>query len=160
MRTSTISKPQRDSDRASGFFFSSLKKKNGDYAHRALLTLFVHCLPNQSCEALLQTPRYSFLVFTKSVDNNFSAFWLASLTRNIIRYSLFCDRRQDGVSFREIFGGRNLSDKWSSHTSKYQKSDERNLVGVYWLVENYFLAEFATKSQKRTWQNPRNVCKL
>ena len=62
-----------------GFFFSSLKKKNGDSARRTLLTLFVHCLPNQSCEALLQAPRYSFLVFTKSVNSNFSAFWLASV---------------------------------------------------------------------------------
>ena len=60
-----------------GFFFSSLKKKNGGSARRALLTLFAHCLPNQSCEALLQTPRYFFLVFTKSVNSNFRAFWLA-----------------------------------------------------------------------------------
>ena len=31
-------------------------------------------------------------------------------------------------------------------TNKYQESDELQLVGVYWKVENYFLAEFATKS--------------
>ena len=47
-----------------------------------------------------------------------------------------------------------LEDIWSSHTNKYQESDERWLVGVYWSVENYFHAEFATKSSKCTWQNP------
>ena len=43
-----------------------------------------------------------------------------------------------------------LEDIWSSHTNKYQESDERWLVGVYWSVENYFHAEFATKSSKCT----------
>ena len=33
-----------------------------------------------------------------------------------------------------------------SRTNKYQESDELWLVGVRWYVENYFHAEFATKS--------------
>ena len=32
------------------------------------------------------------LVFTKSVDSNFRAFSLAPVTRNILGYSLFCER--------------------------------------------------------------------
>ena len=62
----------------------------------------------------------------------FSRVWLAPVTRNILGYSLFCDRSQDSISFRDIFGRRNLSDKRSSRTNKYQESDELWLVGVSW----------------------------
>ena len=72
-----------------------------------------------SIKALLT---YCLLVFTKSVNSSFRAFLLAPvITRNILGYWLFCHRSQDGVSFRDIFGRRNLSDKWSSRTNKYQK---------------------------------------
>ena len=57
---------------------------------------------------------YCSLVFTKSVNSTFRAFWLAPATRKILGYSLFCDRSQDGVSLRGIIGSRNLTDKWSS----------------------------------------------
>ena len=63
------------------------------------------------------------LVFTKSINSTFRAFWLAPVTRNILAYSLFSDRSQDGDSLRDIFGTRNLSDKWSSRANKYQESD-------------------------------------
>ena len=43
------------------------------------------------------------LVFTKSVDCNFRAFWLAPVTRNIRGYSLFWDGIQNGFSFRDSF---------------------------------------------------------
>ena len=66
------------------------------------------------------------------MNSNIGEFWLAPVTQNILGYLLFCDRSQDGVSFREIFGRRNLSDKWSSRTNEYQESDELQLVGVYW----------------------------
>ena len=39
---------------------------------------------------------YLLLVFTKSEDNNFRAFWLAPVTRNILGYSLFCERKEKG----------------------------------------------------------------
>ena len=74
----------------------------------------------------------TFSVFTKSVNSNFRAFWLTPVTRNIYGYSLFCDRSQDGVSFRGIVGTRNVSDRWSIRTNKNQESDELWLVGVYW----------------------------
>ena len=61
--------------------------------------------------------------YTKSVNSNFRAFWLATVNRNILGSSLFCDRSQDGVSFREIFRTRNLRDKWSGRTNKYFISD-------------------------------------
>ena len=38
--------------------------------------------------------QYFLLVFTKSVESNFCAFWLAPVTRNILGYSLFCERRR------------------------------------------------------------------
>ena len=44
----------------------------------------------------------SILVFTKSVNSNYSAFWLTPVTQNILGYSLFCDWSQDGISFRDI----------------------------------------------------------
>ena len=50
-------------------------------------------------------------IFTKSVNSNFRAFSLALVTRNILGYLLLCDRSQDGVSFGDIFGRRNLGDK-------------------------------------------------
>ena len=46
---------------------------------------------------------YHLLVFTKSVDCNFRAFWLAPVTRNIRGYSLFWDGIQNGFSFRDSF---------------------------------------------------------
>ena len=49
-----------------------------------------HCL--MALATLLHV--YIYLVFTKSVDSNFCAFWLARVTRNILGYSLFCDRRE------------------------------------------------------------------
>ena len=49
--------------------------------------------------------KYMFLVFTKSVDSNFRAFWLALVTRNILGYSLFCERRE----------------KWRIVSRKFQK---------------------------------------
>ena len=39
---------------------------------------------------------------TQSVNSTFRAFWLAPVTRNILGYSLICDRSQDGVSLRDI----------------------------------------------------------
>ena len=43
--------------------------------------------------------------FTKSVDSNFRAFWLApvNITQNILGYSLFWDEIQNGFSFRDSF---------------------------------------------------------
>ena len=37
---------------------------------------------------------YIYLVFTKSVDSYFRAFWLAPVTRNILGYLLFCERKE------------------------------------------------------------------
>ena len=41
--------------------------------------------------------KYPNLVFTKSLDSNFRAFWLAPAPRNILGYSLFCERREKFV---------------------------------------------------------------
>ena len=92
---------------------------------------------------------FVFNNFAAIVNKNllvFTKFWLAAVTRKILGYSLFCDQSQDGFSFQDIFERQHLSDKWSSCTDEYQESDELCLVGVYWLVENDFHAEFATKS--------------
>ena len=89
---------------------------------------------------------YCLLVFTKSVNSSFRAFLLVPvITRNILDYSLFCDRSEDGVSFRDIFGRRNLSDKWSSRTKKISKKSWnlvcRCLVGrklfSCWICSNF-----------------------
>ena len=45
---------------------------------------------------------YIYLVFTKSVDNNFRAFWLAPVTWNILGYSLICERREKRLRFAKI----------------------------------------------------------
>ena len=82
---------------------------------------YIHCL-------LID---YLSLVLTKSVDSNFFIFWLAPVTDNILGYSLFCDRSQDGVSLQDIFGSQNLSDKWSSPTNQYKEGDKLWLVSVY-----------------------------
>ena len=83
---------------------------------------YIHCL-------LID---YLSLVFTKSVDSNFCTLWLATVTENILGYSMSWDRSQDGVSSQDIFRSRNLSNKWSSCTNKYQEGNELWLVGVYW----------------------------
>ena len=48
---------------------------------------------------------YALLVFTKSVDSNFHAFWLAPVTRNILGYSLSGERQE----------------KWCVVSRKFQK---------------------------------------
>ena len=48
---------------------------------------------------------YLILLFTKSVDSNFRAFWLAPVTWNILRHSLVCQRRE----------------KWRVVSRKFQK---------------------------------------
>ena len=53
----------------------------------------------------IQSSGYWTLVFTKSVDSNFRAFWSAPLTRNILGYSLFCEGRE----------------KWRVVSRKFQK---------------------------------------
>ena len=69
------------------------------------------------------------------MDNNFCTFRLAPVTGNILGYSLFWDRIQNGF----LFGRWNLSSKWSSCTIKYQERDKIWLVGVYWAVDKKFL---------------------
>ena len=64
------------------------------------------------------------LVFTKLVDSNFRAFWLAPVTRNILGYSLFWDGTQNGFSFRDSFERWDFSGKWSSCTNKHQERDK------------------------------------
>ena len=76
-------------------------------------------------------------IYQMSVNSNFRGFWLAHVTRNILGNSLFCDRSQDGVSFPDISGRRNLSDKGSGRTNKYKERDELWLVpgggGTFWV---------------------------
>ena len=73
-------------------------------------------------------------VFTKSVKSNFRSFWLAPITWNILGYSLFCDWSQDGILFQDILERRNLSNKWSSCTNKYQESNKLWLVGCLLVI--------------------------
>ena len=60
------------------------------------------------------------LVFTKSVDSNFRAFWLAPVTRKIVGYSLFCERKE----------------KWSVFSRKFQKKKlkKRFFIHLIWLI--------------------------
>ena len=51
---------------------------------------------------------------------------------------------QNGLAFRDSFGGRNFSHKLSSvmqlsYDINYQKSGKIWFVNVYWYMENYFL---------------------
>ena len=91
------------------------------------------------------------------MNSNFRAFWLAPVTRNILGYSLFCDRIQNGFSFRDSSERWNFSGKWSSCANKYQERDKIWLLGVYWSVGEKFLTEFATVIKKK-WS--RKPCQL
>ena len=103
---------------------------------------------------------YISLVFTKSVNGNFRAFWLAPVTQNILGSSLFCDRSQDGVSFRAIFGRRNLCDKWSNRTKKIPRKRWNLACRCLLVGRKLFSCWICNKIIKCTWQNPQNVCKL
>ena len=59
-----------------------------------------------------QMKAIAYLVFTKSVDSNFRAFWLAPVTWNILGYSLFCERRE----------------KWRVVSQKFQKKKSWPLI--------------------------------
>ena len=96
------------------------------------------------------------LVFTKSVDSEFRAFWLAPVTLNVLEYSPFWDRIQNGFSFRNSFQRWNCSGKWSSCTNKYQERDKSWLVGVYWSVEKTFLLNLQQNHEQRS----PNHCQL
>ena len=57
-------------------------------------------------------------VYQKSVNSNFREFWLAPVTWNIL-----------DISFRDIFGRWNFSDKWSSHTKWWILACRCSVVG-------------------------------
>ena len=97
---------------------------------------------------------YHLLVFTKSVDCNFRAFWLAPVTQNIRGNSLFWDGTQNGFSFRDSFKRLISRWIWSSCTNKYQERDKIWLVGVYWSEEKNVLTEFETNKIMKN--DPRN----
>ena len=61
---------------------------------------------------------YYILVFTKSVDSNFRAFWLPPVTQNILGYSLFCEQRE----------------KWHVVSRKFQKKKlkKRFVIHLIW----------------------------
>ena len=107
----------------------------------------------------LMSEKWILLVFTKSVNSNFHAFWLAPITQNILGYSLFCDRGQDVVSFQDIFGRPNLSEKWNSKKKIPQK--RRNFPCQCLLVgRKLFSCWICNKSLKNHLTKSRNVCKL
>ena len=55
---------------------------------------FSNSVRQSSCLRRLVVIQCFILVFIKSVDSNFRAFWLAPVTWNILGYSLFCERRE------------------------------------------------------------------
>ena len=61
---------------------------------------------------------YYILAFTKPVDSNFRAFWLAPVTQNILGYSLFCEHRE----------------KWRIVSRKFQKKKlkKRFVIHLIW----------------------------
>ena len=99
----------------------------------------------------------------QSVDSDFRAFWLASVTRNILGYSLFWDGIQNGFSFRDRFEKWNFCGKWSSCSNKYQERGKIWLVAVYWSVEknfnSYWICNSIIKNDSRNTVNC-NVNKL
>ena len=98
---------------------------------------------------------FILLVFTKSVDSNFRAFWLAPVTRNILGYSLFWDGIQNGFSFRDSFERWNFSGNWSSRAKKYQERDKIGLVAVYCSVAKKFSRWICNKIVRKN--DPRNT---
>ena len=99
----------------------------------------------------------------QSVDSDFRAFWLASVTRNILGYSLFWDGIQNGFSFRDRFEKWDFCGKWSSCSNKYQERGKIWLVAVYWSVEknfnSYWICNSIIKNDSRNTVNC-NVNKL
>ena len=64
---------------------------------------------------LVYYTNYWNLVFTKSVDSNFRAFWLAPVTRNILGYSLFCERREKWRVVLRKFQKKKLKKRFFIH---------------------------------------------
>jgi len=81
-----------------------------------------HAFGQQPITSLRQVGHWELLVFTKSVDSNFRAFWLAPVTWNILGYSLFCERRE----------------KWRVVLWKFQKKKLKNLGGQLYNINIYF----------------------
>ena len=96
--------------------------------------------------------RYLLLVFTKSVDSNFCAFWLAPVTPVTVS-----GRIQNGFSFGDSFEGWNFSGKLNSCTNKYQETDKIWLVGVYWSL-GIFLFLLNLQQNHKKW-SPKH-CQL
>ena len=83
---------------------------------------------------------YLFVVFTKSVDSNFRAFWLASVTRNIRGYSLFWEGIQNGFSFRDSFKRWILAlNEAAAPTNTKQETKCGLLVLTGWNKKNFSL---------------------
>ena len=84
-----------------------------------------YCTNRNSGSYRCELPRglHSLLVFTKSVDSNFRAFWLAPVTWNILGYSLFCERRE----------------KWSVVSRKFQKKKLWPLMNRHFFIHLIWL---------------------
>ena len=70
------------------------KWKKADQTAEGICMNFVQYFKRQRLSSPGHEIIYIYLVFTRSVDSNFRAFWLAAVTRNILGYSLFCERRE------------------------------------------------------------------
>ena len=94
-----------------GVFIIIYKRQiSKDFDYYCCILFVVSCLIRGFAYLLVVSTRasstvYSLLVFTKSVDSNFRAIWLAPVTRNVLGYSLFCERRE----------------KWPVVSRKFQK---------------------------------------
>jgi len=87
---------------------NSYENDSTEISHASFMGSFIKCSDDENNKHkekmhCLPVEKENHLVFTKSVDSNFRAFWLAPVTRNILGYSLFCERREKwGVVSRKF----------------------------------------------------------
>ena len=97
------------------------------------------------------------LVFTRSVDSNFRAFWLAPVTRNIRGYSLFWDRIQNGFSFCDSFKRWILAVNEEAVPTRKRQRKRQNLACRCSLVArkkfSYWICHKIIKSDPRNTDN-------
>ena len=92
--------------------------------------------------------KYQQLVFTKSVDRDFHAFWLAPVTWNILGYSPFWNRIQNHTASHFVTVSKDeilaVNEAAVPTKNEYQKRDK------IWVVSDYWICNKIIKNDSKT----------
>ena len=100
---------------------------------------------------------YLYLVFTKSVESNFRAFWLAPVTWSILGYSLFCEWREKWRVVSRKFHKKKLWPLMKRPFPKTQRKQPSSAYRCLLVGRKWFFSWICYKIIKMALHHLRNV---